>query len=96
VDILCTRIESPSTHAKVGQIDCVTARALAPLGRLLDMAALFFGPNTKGLFLKGREVETEIGDARQDWEFDLALHPSLSGPEGRIAVISNLRVKSEG
>ncbi len=96
VDILCARIESPSTHAKVGRIDCITARALAPLGRLLNLAEPFFSRETKGLFLKGREVEAEIEEARRTWAFDVALHPSVSDPEGRVAVISNLRVKSEG
>ena len=96
VDIVAQRIESPSTQVKVGRIDCVTARALAPLGRLLDLAAPFLSSDSKGLFLKGRDVEAEIADARQTWAFDVALHPSVSDPEGRVAVISNLRVKSEG
>lgn len=96
VDIVGQRIESPSTHAKVGRIDVVTARALAPMGRLLDLAAPFLSPHSKGLFLKGRDVEPEIVDARRKWSFDCTLAPSVTDPEGRVAVISNLHVKPEG
>jgi 16S rRNA (guanine527-N7)-methyltransferase len=96
VDILCGRIESASTHFKVGKSDVVTARALAPLNRLLGLAMPFFSRNSIGVFLKGREVEREIEDARQEWRFDLDLIPSRTDPSGRIAVIRNLTVKAEG
>ena len=62
VDILCTRIEIPETRAKVGEVNCVTARALAPLPRLIELAYPYFGPWTIGLFSKGREVS--VGDRR--------------------------------
>lgn len=96
VDIRAVRIEFAATQGNVREIECVTARALAPLAKLLDLAAPFFGPNSKGLFLKGREVEAEIEDAEKSWSFDLVVHPSISDPSGRIVVIRNLRVKSEG
>ena len=43
VDILSGRIESPEIQAKVGHVDVVSARALAPLDGLLALAAPFFG-----------------------------------------------------
>ena len=96
VDIVCARIESSSTHAKVGPVDIVSARALAPMGRLLELASPFLSSRTKGLFLKGRNVETEIAEASATWSFAHRLEPSLTDPEGRIVVIENLHVKSEG
>src|SRR5919106_242934 len=54
VDILATRIESRETQAKIGPVDVVTVRALAPLSRLLGLAAPLFAAGTVGLFLKGR------------------------------------------
>jgi 16S rRNA (guanine527-N7)-methyltransferase len=49
-----------------------------------------------GLFLKGREVEREIEDARRQWRFDVDLVPSRTDPLGRIAVIRNLAGAAEG
>ena len=96
VDIVCARIESSSTHAKVGPVDIVSARALAPMGRLLELANPFFSSKTNGLFLKGRNVETEIAEASATWLFEHRLVPSLTDPEGRVVVIENLHAKSEG
>ena len=94
VDIVAARIEVTQTVAKVGEVDCVTARALAPLPRLLPLVAPYFGVATVGLFLKGREVTAELEESTRAWEFNSQLQPSLTDPDGRIVVISALRQKS--
>jgi 16S rRNA (guanine527-N7)-methyltransferase len=96
VDIVGGRIESPATQAKVGKVEIVSARAWAPLDRLLDFAYPYFSNNSIGLFLKGREVEAEVEAAQRGWSLGLELKPSATSAEGRIAVIRNLRAKSEG
>ena len=93
VDILSARIESAEIHAKMGPVDCVTARALAPLPRLLELAAPFFGPSTSGLFSKGREVTAEIEEAGRAWDFQIELKPSLTDPDGRIVLLTALKRK---
>lgn len=94
VDILCMRIENPETHAKVGVADCVTARALAPLSRLVEIAAPFFGSSTQGLFLKGRDVAAEIESAAQDWQFAFELIPSVTEEGGRVVLLNALKAKA--
>lgn len=96
VDILSMRIENPETQRRVGRVDVVTVRALAPLSRLLGLAAPYFGPRTVGLFLKGRDLQGEIDDARVGWQFDVEIVPSMSDPEGQIAVVRNVAAKTEG
>jgi len=96
VDILASRIENPETQRKVGQVDVVTVRALAPLSRLLGLAAPFFAPHTVGLFLKGRDIHGEIDEARAGWQFDVALVPSKTDRQGQIAVVRNVSAKTEG
>ena len=93
VDILCGRIESPAIHAKVGPVDCVTARALAPLPRLVELVAPFFGPSTLGLFSKGRDVAVEIEEAGRAWDFQLELKPSVTDPDGRVVLLTALKAK---
>ncbi len=95
VDILCTRIEKASTQVKVDQVDVITARALAPLPRLLGLAQPFFSGGTEGLLLKGRDVESELIEARASWSFISELRPSRTDAEGRIVVIRDLRSKPE-
>lgn len=90
VDILGTRIESSSTRAKVGAVDVVSARALAPLTELLKLAQPFWTQRTVGLFMKGRDAQTEVETARNMWDFELELKPSLTEPTARIVCVRNL------
>ena len=45
--------------------DVVTARACAPLPRLLEYAQNFVGPNSVSLFLKGQNVGSELTEAHK-------------------------------
>ncbi len=72
------------------KVDMVTARACAPLIKLLSYAQPYFRKGAEGLFLKGETIDTEIAAAKQDWAFDASLEPSLSDPRGRIVRIRRL------
>jgi 16S rRNA (guanine527-N7)-methyltransferase len=65
-------------------LEVVTARACAPLSRLLSFAYPCLRTGATGLFLKGRDVEHELTEARLAWHFDACLHTSLSDPSGRV------------
>lgn len=95
VDIYAQRIETVATQAKFEPIDVVTARALAPLPRLLDLSAPYFTRDTLGLFLKGREAKAEVEEAHQTWDFDAELAPSLTDNSGRIIIVRALKAKTE-
>jgi len=73
----------------------VSARALAPLDRLLGLAAPISPPGTKLLLLKGKEAAKELQMAESTWNFDVALIPSVTDRHGRIAVITNLERKAK-
>lgn len=94
VDIVAARIEIPANSAKVGEINFLTARALAPLPRLVELAYPYFGPQTAGLFLKGREVAGEIEEASRNWRFAFELKPSVTDEEGRVLVLQSLERKN--
>lgn len=72
------------------RFDVVSARALAALPRLFDLAIRFFGPGTVGLFPKGREADTEITEARRRFAFDLARTESRTEPDATILAVTNL------
>jgi 16S rRNA (guanine527-N7)-methyltransferase len=96
VDILSMRIENRETQLKVGIADVVTARALAPLARLLGWVAPYLGPKSIALLMKGRDAEREIQDARVEWRFDVELQPSLTEAVARIVVVRSLTAVKEG
>jgi 16S rRNA (guanine527-N7)-methyltransferase len=89
VDIAAKRIEISSTQGRYKSVDVVSARALAPLDRLIGLAEPFFGPGTVGLFLKGREVDSEIEAAQAKWRFSCSLVDSLTEAQSRIAVVTS-------
>jgi 16S rRNA (guanine527-N7)-methyltransferase len=60
-------------------VDCVTARAVAPLHQLVGFAAPLLGKGAKALFLKGQDVEAELTEATKYWKLTPRLHPSLTG-----------------
>ena len=91
VDIHAMRIEEFGESAHSLRPDVVSARALAPLPRLFELAHPFFAPATRGLFLKGREAEAEIEAAKMTWEFTAALHPSLTSAGSHIVEVTALR-----
>lgn len=71
--------------------DCLTARALAPLPRLIDYARPHLRPDGVLLFLKGAEADAELTAARARWSMQCEAWPSLSDPRGRILRLSALR-----
>jgi 16S rRNA (guanine527-N7)-methyltransferase len=81
------RIADVAASGTIPFADAVTARALAPLDTLLDLALPFLGNASVALFLKGREAGVEVADARKRWVFDLKTHPSISDAEGQILEI---------
>jgi 16S rRNA (guanine527-N7)-methyltransferase len=91
VDIHAMRIEQFAEKAQSLRPDVVSARALAPLTRLLELAEPFLREETRGIFLKGRDTPTEIKNAEARWQFDYACHPSLTAEDARIVEIESLR-----
>jgi len=90
VDIHAMRIEDLAQSRDKLKPDVVSARGLAPLPRLLDLASPFFGPQTRGLFLKGRGTDTELEEARARFDFACRLHRSLTSASSRIVKVTAL------
>lgn len=67
--------------------DAVTARALAPLDRLLGYAECFTGNNTVCFFLKGRGLEDELTSAAESWIMKIERVVSRTDPKGSILVV---------
>lgn len=68
----------------------VTARALAPLARLLGWAERFVAPGTRCLFLKGQGFEDELTEARKAWSITFEGVPSRSDPSGILLLLNEV------
>lgn len=66
------------------KVDVVTARAVAPLVKLLGFAEPYLKRGATGLFLKGQDVASELTEATRYWKFDYDLTPSRSSSEGQV------------
>ncbi len=70
--------------------DVVTARALAPLPRLIPWARRFSGPDTVWLFPKGQDVDRELTEATKTTRLQIDRIPSQSDPRGRVLRIREI------
>jgi 16S rRNA (guanine527-N7)-methyltransferase len=73
-----------------GPLDCVTARALAPLHQLIGFAEPLGKRGAKALFLKGQDVEAELTEATKYWKIEPKLHPSRTGGNGWIVELDRI------
>jgi 16S rRNA (guanine527-N7)-methyltransferase len=74
-------------------LDIVTARALAPLPRLLTIAYPLLKRGAKGLFPKGQDVDAELTEAAKYWSIQASLVPSRTDPRSRVIVIRAAKPK---
>jgi len=78
-----------------GRIDCVTARALAPLHQLIGFAEPLMTKGTKALFLKGQDVEVELTEATKYWNIESHLHASRTGGHGWIVELDKIERRTQ-
>ena len=74
----------------VGKVDCVAARAVAPLHQLIGFAEPLTRGGAKALFLKGRDVEAELTEATKYWNIEPQLHASRTGGHGWIVELDHI------
>ena len=92
--IHAVRIEDADTLAPAIKADIVTARALAPLPKLLAYAQPFFAQGAAGLFHKGQDVDAELSETAKSWSLNVVKHPSMSDSRGCILEVKEAhRVK---
>ncbi|HEY9219292.1 MAG TPA: 16S rRNA (guanine(527)-N(7))-methyltransferase RsmG [Phenylobacterium sp.] len=71
-------------------VDIVTARACAPMHRLLGYAKPFLNRGATGLFLKGQDVVSELEEATRFWDYEADVLASRSDSRGRIVRVRRL------
>ena len=77
-----------------GPVDCVTARALAPLHQLIGFVEPLVKKGATALFLKGQDVEAELTESTKYWNIKHKLHSSRTGGQGWIVEIEQIERRS--
>jgi len=72
-------------------IEVVTARALAPLPKLLVEAYPLLKTGATGLFPKGQDVGAELTGAAKYWNIQSRLVPSRTDPQAKILIVRQLQ-----
>ena len=78
-----------------GRFDAITARAVAPLDRLLAISLHLAHAGTVWALPKGKSANSELAEARRSWQCDARSEVSRTDPDARILVLSKVRAKSK-
>ena len=93
VSVHASRIEQFVASAPQ-TVDVVTARALAPMAKLLGQAYPLLKKGPYGLFPKGQDVDRELTEAAKYWKIQVSLAVSRTDPKARIVVVRGLEPNS--
>jgi 16S rRNA (guanine527-N7)-methyltransferase len=72
------------------KVEVVTARACAPMSKLLGFSWPYLRNGATAWFLKGQDVVSELDEATKYWDFDADVRTSLSDPRGQIVQVKRL------
>lgn len=79
-----------------GPFDAISARAFAPLDRLLEISHSFSTTKTRFILPKGRNAASELEAVRASWQGDFRLEPSLTDGDAWIIVAEGVRRRAGG
>jgi len=87
------RIESVAEGWSHGQVDAVSARALASLKLLFELSEPFTKQGARAVFHKGQDFQRELDEVSDSWQFDLVEKESHIDPSSRMLLFSNISAR---
>ena len=91
VELIGTKVE----RVKARTFDVISARAFAPLPRLLDLGTAFSTAKTVWILPKGRNAQSELEALDPSWQGSFRLEPSLTDADAAIIVAEAVRRKTK-
>jgi 16S rRNA (guanine527-N7)-methyltransferase len=89
--IFCAKVEAVPARP----YDVISARAFAPLEKLLRLGLPFSTSETVWILPKGRNAKSELDAARASWQGEFRIEPSLTDAEAGIIVARGVRPKGK-
>lgn len=90
-----TVVSEQKAERAQGKFDFVTARAVARLDKLFDMAWHLAHAETKWILPKGESAKWELDEARATWQGEFRLVPSQTHPAAAIVVATHVQRRGE-
>lgn len=92
VEIVCARAETMEPRP----FDVISARAFAPLDKLLTIGSPFSTSGTCWILPKGRSAKSELEAAKASWQGEFRLEPSVTGADSGIIVATGVSRRAKG
>jgi 16S rRNA (guanine527-N7)-methyltransferase len=92
VEIVCARAETMAPRP----FEVISARAFAPLDKLLAIGSAFSTSGTCWILPKGRSAKSELEAARASWQGEFRLEPSVTDADSGIIVATGVSRKAKG
>jgi 16S rRNA (guanine527-N7)-methyltransferase len=86
-------VTQAKAEAVEGSFDVITARAVAPLDKLLRISTHLSTRKSLWLLPKGRSAQTELAEARRNWQCEAEIVPSCTDPDSEILVLRHVKAK---
>ena len=102
VSVINKRVENVKGSDFAGPVDVITARALAPLSKLLPLAMHIIDANRSvfpayelplGVFHKGTSLQNELTEAESGWYITCDRHQSETDPQAAILEVHTFTQK---
>ncbi len=74
-----------------GSFDLITARAVAPLDKILVITEHLSKLRTLWVLPKGKNAQSELAQAQRNWHCDARVELSRTDPQSEILVLRNVR-----
>ena len=78
-----------------GRFDSITARAVASADKLLQLSAHLAHSGTRYILPKGKSAQSELAEARGNWQCEARVEPSITDPQSAILVLDEVRAKGK-
>jgi len=72
----------------------ISARAFAPLAKLLTLGVRFATPSTLWILPKGKSASEELESVGSSWHGDFRIEPSVTDPQCGIIIATDVRRKA--
>jgi 16S rRNA (guanine527-N7)-methyltransferase len=76
-----------------GKYDVITARAVAPLAKLLEISQHLSTGKSLWVLPKGRSAQSELAEAQRTWQGRFHVEPSVTDADSFIVVGTGVRAK---
>ena len=92
LDLKAKVINSRLEDLELPPFQYITSRALASLDKLLNYSLFFSNHKTRLIFLKGKNVNKEILEAKKNFFFDYNVYKSKSSGNGFVVEIKDFKI----